>query len=223
MDAGVILERRREVGEVAVEREAKGAANGGDATNNIRVVDGGCIPGVASAMGGFGGDLGVARPLVDSDAKCFVEEAEESFDRDGLVVAFEGGFAGKAECFAHVDEVFLERGPSIGSDEEAESNFEEDVFHECGGQGCGIDRVKVCDDGKGGEVAHDAEDVFGAGVGSDIARLPYVDVQNREWGGDGPRVHEFAIAADGGIGENAVGARFQPCFNVGTELVPVES
>ena len=60
-------------------------------------------------MGGFGGDLGVAKPLVNGDAECFVEEAEEAFDGDRLVVALESRFAWKAEGFAHIDEVFLER------------------------------------------------------------------------------------------------------------------
>ena len=44
-----------------------------------------------------------------------------------------------------------------------------------------------------------------------------------EWRGNGPGVYEFAVAADGGVGKDTVGACFKPGFDIGAKFVPIES
>ena len=40
--------------------------------------------------------------------------------------------------------------------------------------------------------------------------MPDVDVNDSKGGGDGPGVDEFAVFPNGGVGEKAVGACFDP-------------
>ena len=120
------------------------------------------------------------------------------------------------------EKVRTERGASIRSHKEAESDAKEDVFHKGGGECGGVGVVDVDDDGEGGEVAHGSEEVGGTTVGLDVARLPNVDVDDSKRGGDWPGVDEFAVFANGGVGEDAFGAGFDPFFDVGSEFVPVE-
>lgn len=55
------------------------------------------------------------------------------------------------------------------------------------------------------------------------SRLPDVNVEDGKGGGDRPGVDEFTSTADTGVGEDAVRARFDPLFNVRTQLGPVEA
>ena len=116
-----------------------------------------------------------------------------------------------------------EVGAGVGSDEKTEADSEEDVFHEGFGKRRGVGGLKLDEDGEAGEVAHGGEDVLRAVVSSDGARLPDVDVDDGEWGGDRPGVHEFAVATDAGVGQDAVGTGAEPGFDVGAELVPIEA
>lgn len=161
--------------------------------------------------------------MVDCNGDSFVEESEEAFDKDGLVVAAAGSLAGNFECFAHGSEVLEERGACIGGNLKAEANAEEDVFHEGSGKGGGVNKVNVNDDGECGEVAHGGKDVLGSAIAGDVAWLPDVDMDNGEWGGDWPGVDKFAATAEGGVGKDAVRASFEPGFDIGAEFVPEEA
>ena len=209
--------------EVAVDGETKGPANGGDAANKVGAINSGCVPSVGGNVDGFDTDLGVTAAVVGGCGECFVEEAEESFDRDGLVVLTKAGFAGKFEGLAHGFEMAKKGGSGIRCDEEAEADTKENVFHKEGGEGDGVKGGELGDNGKTCEVAHGAKEVFGSVVGVDRARLPNVAVDNGEWGGHGPSVDEFAAAADGGVGGNAVGTASDPGFDVVAHAVPIKS
>ena len=111
-------------------------------------------------MSGFGGDFNVACALVDGDGDGFVEEAEEAFDNDGFMIAFECRLAWYVEAFAHSFKIFAERGAGVRGNLKAKADAEEDVFHEGFGEGGGVEGVNIDDDGKGGEVAHSGEDVL---------------------------------------------------------------
>ena len=73
--------------------------------------------------------------MVNGNLERLVEEPEEAFHRDGLVVAFEGRVIGEVEGFAHGFKILFERGARIWGNKEAEANAEEDVLHECSSQG----------------------------------------------------------------------------------------
>ena len=53
--------------------------------------------------------------------------------------------------------------------------------------------------------------------------MPDIDVNDSEGGGDGPGVDEFAAVAGGGVGSYAVGAAFDPLFDVVAHFVPEET
>ena len=53
--------------------------------------------------------------------------------------------------------------------------------------------------------------------------MPDVDVDDGERRGDGPGVDEFAVFPNGGVGEKAVGACFDPQFDVVAHFVPEEA
>ena len=86
-DAIVIRDGGWNGGEVAVDGEAEGAADGGNTANDVGAIDGGSIPSMRCDVSGFGADFGVAASLIGGNGDCFVKEAEEAFDRDRLVVA----------------------------------------------------------------------------------------------------------------------------------------
>ena len=48
-------------------------------------------------------------------------------------------------------------------------------------------------------------------------------MNDSEWRGNGPGVNEFAIAVDGGVGEDTVGTCLEPSCNIGAKFVPIES
>ena len=210
-------------GHVAVDGEAEWAANGGDTTDNVSSVDGGRVPCICSNVDSFNSDLGVTAALVGCDSDGFVKETKKAFNGDRLMIVAEARLAWEIEGGAHSSEMTLKRGASVRSDEEAEPDAEENVLHEEGGEGGGIECVKFGDDGKTSEVAHGAEDVLGAVVGGDGAWLPNVGVDDSERGGYWPGVDEFAVVADGSVGCNAVGAGFDPRFDVCTHFVPEEA
>ena len=97
------------------------------------------------------------------------------------------------------------------------------MLHEGSGKGGGIGGLEVNNDGEGSEVAHGGKDVFAATVAGNVAWLPDVNVDDGKRGGDWPRVNQFTVPADAGVGKDAIGAGFEPCFHVGAELVPVEA
>ena len=111
--SGVVLNHRGEFGEVTVNGETKGSADGGNAADDVGAINGGGIPGVDGAVGRFGGDFGIAGSLINGNFQGFVEEAEQPFDRDRLVVAAEGRVVGKVEGSTHGFEVFFEGGAGI--------------------------------------------------------------------------------------------------------------
>ena len=74
--AGIVGEKGWCGGEVAVKGEAKGAACGGDAADNVGAVDGGGVPSVGGYVDDFNADFGVAAALVGGNGEGFVEEAE---------------------------------------------------------------------------------------------------------------------------------------------------
>ena len=78
--------------------------------------------------------------------------------------------------------MFLERGAGVRSNEEAEADFEQNVFHEEGGQGDGVEVGKFSNHGKTGEVAHGAEDVFFSAIRWYGSWLPNVGVDDSEGG-----------------------------------------
>ena len=119
--------------------------------------------------------------------------------------------------------MFAKGGAGVGSDEEAEANAQKDVFHEEGSECGGVEDVDVNRDGKTGKVAHGGEYVFGAGVGRNVAGLPNVDVDDGEGGRDGPGVNEFAATPSGGVGEDAIRALANPCFDVVAHTMPVKA
>ena len=106
--ARVITDEWWKLGEVTVNGEAKGTADGGNTANDVCTINGGGVPGINCTVGCFRGDLGVSGALVDGNLESFVEEPEEVFNRDRLVVAFDGWVAGEVEGFAHAFEVFFE-------------------------------------------------------------------------------------------------------------------
>ena len=55
----VVLNHRGEFGEVTVNGEAKGLANGGNAVDYVSAINGGGIPGIDGTVSRFGGDFGV--------------------------------------------------------------------------------------------------------------------------------------------------------------------
>ena len=183
-------------GQVAVDGETKGAADGRNTADDVGTVDGGCVPGVGGNMGGFRADFGITRALGSSDGDGFVEETEETFDRDGLVVAAKAWLAGKLESRAHGGEMTAKGRTGVGGNEEAKTDAEEDVFHKNGSKSGRIEDINVGGDGESSEVAHSCEDVFGAGVGLDVTRLPDIDVEDGERGGHRPGVYEFAAMTD---------------------------
>ena len=65
--------------------------------------------------------------------------------------------------------------------------------------------------------------MFAAIVGWNSTGLPDVNVNDGKWGRDWPGVNQLTVAANAGVGKDAVRARFQPGFYVRAELVPVES
>ena len=97
------------------------------------------------------------------------------------------------------------------------------MFHEGFGERDGVCGLELDNVGKAGKVAHGSEDVLGAAISDDSAWLPDIDVNDGKRGRDGPRVDEFAVSTNASVGEDAVGARADPRFDVGTELVPVEA
>ena len=111
-------------------------------------------------MGSLGGDFAITCVLVDGNGDSFVEEAEEAFDNDRFMIAFECGLAWYVEAFAHSFKVFAERGASVRGNLEAKTDTEEDIFHERFGKGGGVEGVNINDNGEGGEVAHSGEDVL---------------------------------------------------------------
>eukprot|EP00977_Amphora_coffeiformis_P025155 scaffold18434_cov90-Amphora_coffeaeformis.AAC.1 len=71
-----------------------------------------------------------------------------------------------------------EGGASVGGNEEAEANTEENLFHECGSECGGVEGDDFRDDGEPSEVAHGGKEVLGAVVCGDGAGLPDVDVDD---------------------------------------------
>ena len=198
--ACVVLNDRGKFGEVTVNGEAEGSANGRDTADDVGAINGGGVPGIDGTMGCFRGDFGVAGSLVDGNFQGFVEEAEQPFDGDGLMVAAKGWVIGEVECAAHGFEVFFEGGAGVRGNKEADADAEKDVLHEGSCKGGGVQGVNVHEDGKPCEVAHGCEVVGASKVGLHLAGLPDVDVDDGKGGGDGPRVDKLALVAGGGVG-----------------------
>jgi hypothetical protein len=129
-DLEVVWGKVGDGGEVAVDWEAEWSSYGRNAADNIGTVDRRSVPCVVGAVDGFAGDFEVVVALVDGDGDGLIEEAEEPFDDDGFVVPTESRFAGELEGGAHLLEVAKESGAGVGGDKKAESDTEEDVFHE---------------------------------------------------------------------------------------------
>ena len=146
--SGVVGEVGGNVLEVAIYGETEWPADGGDAADNVSIVNGGSIPGVTGDVDGLDSDFEVAAALSSGDSDGFVEETEEAFDRDGLVVVVEARFTWNVERLAHGCEVLFESGAGVGGDEEAKSDSEEDVLHEGGGETDGVDGGQLGDDGE---------------------------------------------------------------------------
>ena len=104
----VTLEDGREFREVTVDGEPEGSANGRHAPDDVSAINGGGIPGIDGNVGCFRGDLGISGSLINGNLECLVEEAEEAFHRDRLMVAFEGRVVGEVEGIAHAFEVLFE-------------------------------------------------------------------------------------------------------------------
>ena len=84
-------------------------------------------------MSNFRTDLGITRALVGGNGNSFVEETEEAFHGDRLMVTPEAWLARKVEGGAHGREVVAKGGARVRNDEEAESNTKKNLFHEDGG------------------------------------------------------------------------------------------
>ena len=86
VDTGVCGEKWGCGGEVAIDGKPERATYGGYAADDVGTVDSGSIPSICGNVDSFDSDFSVAKTLGGSDSDCFVEEAEEAFDRDGLVI-----------------------------------------------------------------------------------------------------------------------------------------
>ena len=86
VDADVCGKKWRYGGEVAIDGKPERATYGGCAADDVGTVDSGSIPSICGNVDSFDSDFSVAKALGGSDSDCFVEEAEEAFDRDGLMI-----------------------------------------------------------------------------------------------------------------------------------------
>ena len=84
--AGAIGKFSWEGGQIAVEWEAKRAADSGNATNDISTIYWRSVPSVDANMDCFDANFGVATVWIGCNSDGLVEELEESLDGNGLVV-----------------------------------------------------------------------------------------------------------------------------------------
>ena len=110
--ASVVGELGGDGGWVAVEGKAEGSSDSGNAANDVSAINRGSVPSVDGDVDGFDSDFGVASALVGGDGDGFVQETEEAFDGDRLMVVAKAWFVGQTRrqnptrrrtCFMKMD------------------------------------------------------------------------------------------------------------------------
>jgi hypothetical protein len=210
-------------GKADIERKLELAANGSNAADNVGAVDGAAVPGISGTMGGFHENF-VGGTVVCVNCGDFVQETEEAFNADSFVITACSDMEREAEHGTKAFEFGLESTVGVDNNEAAETNFEEEGLHKNVGKGgCG-DVGDSFEKDEPSEVAHCCEDMGGVTerVGGG-ARAPKVNVKDVERGADRPRKVEFAVAADGAVGEDAVGTLLDPINDVFSHFWPEEA
>ena len=106
------------------------------------------------------------------DGDGFVQILEEALDAHGFVVALGDMVNIKAKEAAGSLEDFLKRAALVDNDEATHAELEEDFLIEDLGEVGGSDVFGGDADGELCQVAHDNEEVLGAGVVRDVAGGP---------------------------------------------------
>ena len=92
--------------------------------------------------------------VVGSNGDAFVEHAEESFHRKGLMIAFGDAMVADGEGLTHGDEAGFEFAVIVHNNKATEADFQKEGFHEEGGEVfCGGMRWILAND-EASEVAH---------------------------------------------------------------------
>jgi len=212
-------------GERKVERKGKSATDGGDTAWDVGAIDGAGVPSVGSGVGGAsenGGRFDATVGRLNGDG--FVEDAEEAFDREGLVIAGSDGVKTDFENRTHVLEEAFEFAIVVDNDEAAEADAKENGLHEEIGERRGCGSGEVIANNKTSEVAHGGEEM-GRGAHpavflGDAAGFPEIDVKNVEGRADGPREMKFTVVTSGFEGGVALAASAAGRVDVGGHAGP---
>jgi hypothetical protein len=126
---GLGYSRRGQGTKTEVEWEAKGAADGRNAANDVSAINGAAIPSIRSSVGSFNKN-GVGTTVVCCNHDCFIEESMKFFNTNSFVVAFCGDVNRDAKERADGFERAFKGASVVDNDEATEADFKKNFLHE---------------------------------------------------------------------------------------------
>jgi hypothetical protein len=214
MDVGSLLQSWSRGGTQAeVEGETKGAPNGGDAANDISPIDGATVPSVSSGMGGFDKNS-VSATVVSGNSDSFIQEPMKVLDTDGFVIATGSNMDAYIQNRTDRLEQALEGTAVVDDDETTETDFQEDFLDEETGEIMGGGVTGGINEDESSEVAHRVHEISFATIVGNLARGPKIDMEDIKGATERPRKDELAVASDGAVRGDAVGALQHPSGDI---------
>jgi hypothetical protein len=125
---GLGYSRRGQGAKTKVKGEAKGAADGRNAVNDVSAIDGAAILGIRSGVGGFNKNC-VGTMIVCCNHDCLIEEPMKFLNTNSFVVAFGSDVNRDAEERADGFQCAFKGAAVAGNDEATETDFKKNFLH----------------------------------------------------------------------------------------------
>ena len=113
---GLVDAGGRRIAKAQIEREPERSPNGGNATNNVRAVDGATVPCIGGGVSSFNPNTSDSATIVGRNGDGFIKKPVEVLDADSFVISPGSDMNFYAKHFANCNEQSFESASIVDND-----------------------------------------------------------------------------------------------------------